>query len=92
MFTWIGELLSDWFSGLTKFIGDLGIDDILSSIFGIIPRSIMFLRSLFMPIYKIIEGVFPSPMQFMGVNTTAFIFYALIGFIVMLGFRRGVTK
>ena len=91
MIDWIGNLFGDWLDGLLTWIGNLGIDDILSSIFGIVPRSIMFLRSLFLPIYRIIEGAFPSVMQFMGVNSTAFCFYAVVGFIVMLGFRRAVT-
>ena len=41
MIDWIGDVFGDWLSGLSKFIGDLGIDDILSSIFGIIPPSMI---------------------------------------------------
>lgn len=92
MFDWIGNIFSDWLKGLIDFIGDLGIDDIASALFGIVPRSIMFLRSLFLPIYRIIEGVFPSITDIIGVNGTAFCFFGVITFIVILGFRRAVTN
>ena len=91
MLDWIGDGITSIISDLGKWIADLDIDDILSSIVGIIPRSIVFLRSLFMPLYRLIEGIFPSPAQFMGVNGVAFLFFSVIGFIVALGFRRGVT-
>lgn len=92
MIDWIGNVFGDWLDGLLTWFGDLGIDDLLSNIVGIVPRSITFLRSLFLPIYRIIEGAFPSITQFIGVNGTAFCFFAVVGFIVMLGFRRAVTN
>lgn len=91
MLDWIGDGIASIISDLGNFISDLSVSDILSSIVGIIPRSIVFLRSLFMPLYRIIEGCFPSVTDIMGVNTLAFLFFSCIGFIVMLGFRRGVT-
>ena len=89
---WIGNAIGDLVSGLGNFISSLSPSQILSSIVGIVPRSIAFLRSLFLPLYRVIEGSFSSFGDFMGANSYALLFFTCIGFIVMLGFKRGVTK
>ena len=90
------DLIGDWLNGLGNWIGDLfgNIDDLLSSIVGFIPRSILFIRQLFTPLYNYINNVFPKGFTgtIFGNSVFALLFYTVIGFIVALAIRRGVTK
>ena len=89
-------IITTWLNGLGNWIGDLfsNIDDLLSSIVGIIPRTIVFIRQLFMPLYEFINKVFPQGFTgFIFGNTIyAMLFYSVIGFIVALALKRGVVK
>ena len=78
----ITDLIGGWIDGLGNLIGDLGIDDILSNLIGIIPRGIVYIRSVFQPIYMFIDTVF-------GLYS-ALLFFTCLGFLVVLAFRRGV--
>lgn len=80
--------ITSWFSNI---IGDLGnwlsnldIGDILSGTVGIIPRSIIFFRTLMNPIYQFIGTYF-------GFIASG-LFFSVIGFIIILAIRRGVFK
>ena len=69
---------------LGNWLSNLSIGDILSGTVGIIPRSIIFFRTLMSPIYTFVGsyfGLFASGLMF-----------ATIGFICVLAIRRGVFK
>lgn len=87
----LGNLIGDWLDGLGNLIGDKfgDLSELLSSIVGLIPRGIVFIRSLLTPITTFIEQIFGSSFLLFG---TSAIFLAVLGFIVALGIRRGVTK
>lgn len=87
----IGNIIGDWLDGLGNLIGDKvgDLSELLSSIVGLIPRGIVFIRSLLTPITTFIEEIFGSSFLLFG---TSAIFLAVLGFIVALGIRRGVVK
>lgn len=84
----IGEAITRWFANiigdLGDWLGDLDIGDILSGVAGIIPRCIVFFRMLLTPIYNFVSTHF-------GLIASGTLF-AVIGFIIILGIRRGVFK
>lgn len=83
--------IGDWLDGFRNLIGDKvgNLSELLSSIIGLIPRGIVFIRSLLTPITSFIEEIFGSSFLIFG---TSAIFLAVLGFIVALGIRRGVVK
>lgn len=90
------NLIGDWIAGLGSAIGDMfsNISELLSSIVGIIPRGIVFLRSLFSPIFLFVKGIQPTSLTglLFGNTVLDLCFYALVGFLIALGIRRMVTK
>ena len=90
----IGNVIGQWLDGLGNLIGDLigDIDDVLSSIVGIIPRSIVFFRSLLTPVTQFIEKAFGGGFTafFFGTSAITLLFLAVVGFIVALGLKRSV--
>lgn len=69
---------------LGNWLSNLSIGDILSGTVGIIPRSIIFFRTLLNPIYSFIGSYF-------GFIASG-LFFSVIGFICILAIRRGVFK
>lgn len=78
--SWFANIIGD----LGEWLGKLDIVDVLKGAASIIPRTIVFFRVLMSPIYSFIGSSF-------GFITSA-IFFSTIGFLIILGLRRGVNK
>lgn len=90
------DIFTGWLDGLWELIGKItgNIPEFLSSIVGLIPRGVIFIRSLFQPIYNFIDGVFGGGIfsTIFGTTVLAMTFFSCIGFLVALAFRRGVNQ